>query len=180
LAPDVLVTYLADCARRAEQLRQRSDRVTLVLGCEASLFCAGFLPGYGLSERAATMTTPPWPRTFQTAFASLRETLNLVLADAVSAARERFGGPITYASGSWEPIDWRPFDLVGVDLYPDHHNADNYFQQLRSYLARGKAVAVTEFGCCTYRGAADKGGLGFTIIDPDSSPPRLDGCYEPG
>jgi hypothetical protein len=178
LAPDMLVTYLADCAGRAEQLRQRSDRVTLVLGCEASLFCSGFLPGDGLFDRLATMTTPPWPRTFQTAFASLPTTLNHVLTDAVAAARERFGGPITYASGSWEPVDWAPFDLVGVDLYRDQDNADRYRRQLQFYLRHDKPVAVTEFGCCTYRGAAGKGGLGFTIIDPDTSPPRLDGCYD--
>jgi hypothetical protein len=178
LAPDMLVTYLADCAGRAEQLRQRSDRVTLVLGCEASLFCSGFLPGDGLFERLTTMTMPPWPRTFQTAFASLPTTLNHVLTDAVAAARERFGGPITYASGSWEPVDWAPFDLVGVDLYRDQHNGDHYRQHLCSYLAHGKPLAVTEFGCCTYRGAAGKGGLGFTIINFNTSPPRLDGRYE--
>lgn len=39
-------------------------------------------------------------------------------------------------------------------------------------------VAVTEFGCCTYRGAADRGGLGWAIIDGENSPARLDGPYE--
>jgi hypothetical protein len=38
-------------------------------------------------------------------------------------------------------------------------------------------VAITEFGCCAYRGAGDRGGMGWAIIDRDSDPPRLDGGY---
>ena len=173
-----LVAYLGDCARRAEALRQRGGRVTLVLGCELSLFCSANLPGGHLWDRLATMTAPPWPSAFQHAFAALPTTLNRVLASALVAARDHFGGPITYASGSWEPVDWTPFDLVAVDLYRDRHNAADYRDQLRSYLAHGKPVAITEFGCCTYRGAADRGGLGFAILDSSGAEPRLDCVYE--
>ena len=34
-------------------------------------------------------------------------------------------------------------------------------------------MAVTEFGCCTYRGAQDRGALGWTIVDRKAQPPRL-------
>jgi hypothetical protein len=44
-------------------------------------------------------------------------------------------------------------------------------------LRHGKPVAVTEFGCCTYAGAARRGGLGWTIVDTESDPPRLAGDY---
>jgi len=54
----------------------------------------------------------------------------------------------------------------------------DYRDQLRSYLAHGKPVAITEFGCCTYRGAADRGGLGFAILDSSGAEPRLDCVYE--
>ena len=45
LQPDALPGYLAGCAREAERLRQaHAGRVVLVLGCEISLWCAGFFP----------------------------------------------------------------------------------------------------------------------------------------
>jgi hypothetical protein len=34
----------------------------LVLGCETTLFCKGFLPGDGLGGRIATMTDPAGAR----------------------------------------------------------------------------------------------------------------------
>jgi hypothetical protein len=34
-------------------------------------------------------------------------------------------------------------------------------------------VVVTEFGCCTYKGAQDRGGLGWAIVDRAAQPPRL-------
>jgi hypothetical protein len=39
-------------------------------------------------------------------------------------------------------------------------------------------VAVTEFGCCTYRGAASRGGLGWMITDDKSHPPPIPATYE--
>jgi hypothetical protein len=42
----------------------------------------------------------------------------------------------------------------------------------------GKPVAVTEFGCCTYRGAADRGGMGCMIVDDKSDTPLSLGTYE--
>ncbi len=46
LEPDEFIAFLADCGARAETLRQsgRGD-VVLVLGCELSVFCKGFVPG---------------------------------------------------------------------------------------------------------------------------------------
>jgi hypothetical protein len=37
-------------------------------------------------------------------------------------------------------------------------------------------VAVTKFGCCTYRGAGARGGTGWMIVDRASS--HVDGSYE--
>jgi hypothetical protein len=36
---------------------------------------------------------------------------------------------------------------------------------------------VTEFGCCTYRGAEEKGGYAWAIVDRSKDPPRLKGQY---
>lgn len=173
-----LIRHLADAASRAEDLNAHSPgRVVLVLGCELSLFEDGFVPGDDLAERVGFMTGA-WSSELMAAFRELPARLNSVLVEVVALARERFHGRITYASGSWEQIDWSPFDIVGVDFYRDAQNAATYRQQLRSYTAFGKPVAVTEFGCCTYRGAADRGGLGFMILDDEQLPPRLDGQYD--
>ena len=32
---------------------------------------------------------------------------------------------------------------------------------------------MTEFGCCTYAGAADRGALGWAVVDDGADPPRL-------
>ena len=57
------------------------------------------------------------------AFGGLPGQLNEFLAGVVADARRRFGGRITYASGTWEPVDWTPFDIVAVDAYRDADNA---------------------------------------------------------
>ena len=85
--------------------------------------------------------------------------LNRFLAKAVEGVRRHFHGPVTYASGTWESVDWTPFDFVSIDCYRDAMNKKVFHQNLRKYLVHGKPVVITEFGGCTYRGAEDKGAL---------------------
>lgn len=182
LEPGALPGYLARYASEAEQLRRAHEgRVVLVLGCEISLWCAGFLPGGdSVAGRIATVTDPALgskPDVME-ALASGLERARHALRDIVRAAREEFAGPVTYAAGPWETVDWELFDLVSVDLYRDSTNAAGYPEALRSYTRFGKPVAVTEFGCCTYRGAASRGGLGMMITDDKTDPPMIPGTYE--
>lgn len=73
---------------------------------------------------------------------------------------------------------WTPFDFVSFDAYRSKEVADQYRDAIRSLVARGKPVAITEFGCTTYRGAADLGGRGSMIVEWDGAIPiRLDGDY---
>jgi hypothetical protein len=60
LEPGALPGYFARCADEAERLRQAAEgRVVLMLGCEISLWCAGFLPGADSAlGRIATVTDP--------------------------------------------------------------------------------------------------------------------------
>src|SRR5579862_7575753 len=59
LDPGALPGYLARCAHEAERLRRAHEgRVVLVLGCEISLWCAGFFPGDSVLDRIATVTDP--------------------------------------------------------------------------------------------------------------------------
>src|SRR5262249_47603210 len=58
--------------------------------------------------------------------------------------------------------------------------AGHFAAGIRSLVAQGKPVAITEFGSVTYTGAADKGARGGEIVEWDKEaiiPLRLDGDY---
>jgi len=175
LTTDQLAPLFEDCADRAEHLRRAGANVVLVTGCELTLFCAGFLPGGTVYARIQGLKSHG-PRLYA-AFARLPRKLNGFLAATAEAARSRFAGPLTYASGMWEPVNWDLFDIVATDAYRDTNNAGSFRSELRKRLQHGKPLAVTEFGCCGYAGAADRGGMGWAIIDGSTGQPRLDGDY---
>ncbi len=175
MTTDELTPLFADCADRAEHLRRSGAKVVLVTGCELTLFGAGFLPGGTVYERIQGLQSHG-PRLYA-AFARLPGKLNGFLAATAESARSRFAGPLTYASGMWEPVDWSLFDIVATDAYRDANNAGTFRSELRKRLQHGKPLAVTEFGCCAYAGAADRGGMGWAIIDASTDPARLDGDY---
>ena len=107
--------------------------------------------------------------------------MNDFLGRAVPAVRERFAGKVAYASIPFERVDWEPFDFVGVDLYRSIEVADRYRDGIRTLVAQGKPVAITEVGTAPYRGAGDRGARAGEIIVWDEAtglPVRLDGVYE--
>jgi hypothetical protein len=173
MAADDLVPYFVASAQEAERLRRQAAQVVFVLGCELSLFNSGFVPGRHYLERIQTMMNPALLAGQSVSPEDLEQRFNAFLGQAVGAVRDCFAGPVTYASGPWEPVDWSRFDLVGVDLYRDAGNQDSYRKQVRAYVAHERPVVVTEFGCCTYRGAPDRGALGWAIVDRTARPPRL-------
>jgi hypothetical protein len=149
--------FVSTVARAAEQLRAEHPDVGLSLGVELTLFMRGLVPGNDWTERGAALeSTPP---------ARYNKRLNEFLAEALTTIRPLFGGQITYSSGEWEDVDWRGFDIVGVDLYRDAKNKSTYVDKVRSLHRHGKPVVITEFGCCTFRGAAELGGSGFLVMD---------------
>ncbi|MFJ2738813.1 hypothetical protein ACIO3O_04005 [Streptomyces sp. NPDC087440] len=163
LPADDLLPFLADCARRAEEIRSTGAEVVFVAGCELSAFARGFLPGDGYGERLRSMAEAD--RDWWMSLGPVQERLNAFLARVAATVREHFGGRITYASGPWESVDWTPFDVVGVDAYRAAYNTANFREEVRSHHAHGKPVAVTEFGTCAYRGAADRGGMAWQVPD---------------
>jgi hypothetical protein len=162
LTPDELDPYFTRCAQAAQQIHTRDPRTVLVLGCELTLFAKGFIPGDTLPDRITNATNP-------NAWATFHPTHHApaVLTHLATTARRHYPGRLTYAAGEWEHPDWTAFDLVSVDLYRDTSNATDYPDRVRALHTHGKPVAITEFGCCTYTGAADKGGMGWAITDPD-------------
>ncbi len=79
--------------------------------------------------------------------------VNAFLGDAVKLVRERFGGRITYAAVQLDFVDWTPFDIVSMDLYRSANVADQFAEGVRTLVAQGKPVAITEFGSSCFRGA---------------------------
>jgi hypothetical protein len=154
--------FVGDVAARAEALRRNHPAIGLSLGVELTLFLDGLVPGDDWLERGGNLQTAD-PDEYNAA-------LNAFLSHGVESIGQIFGGLLTYSSGPWEQVDWTPFDVVGVDLYRNAENRETYVDELRAYLGHGKPVIITEFGCCTFDGAADLGGEGFIeTMDGDVS-----------
>lgn len=170
LTADELIPFFAEHARCAETLRQQSSPVVFVTGCEMSLFNSGFIPGAHYVERIQTLMNPA---NLTVSPEELEQQFNAFLGRAAAEVRKHFRGSVTYASGGWESVDWSHFDLVSIDHYRDAGNQSMYREQLRPYFLHKRPVVVTEFGCCTYRGAQERGAMGWAIVDRSSQPPRL-------
>ena len=171
-----------------QMLAESADRAAaassdvLVLGCEMSLFCRGFLHGDTVYDRIALLTSGNiGGHGIEDRPGEIERSVNELLAQVSSDARRRFPGRVTYASGIWERIDWTPFDIVAVDAYRDESTEAFYPDMIDRLVTKaagfGKPFAVTEFGCCTYEGAAGRGGMGWDIADETADPPRVKGAY---
>ena len=168
LTTDELLDVLTDCAERAERLRCRGAEVVFVTGAELSLFTKGFLPGETIGDRLALLAAP---HRLRERLAEVPARINDFLGRAVPVVRGRFGGEVGYASIPFEGVDWAPFDFTGVDAYRTVEIADRYRDAIRTLVARGKPLAITEFGCATYRGAAALGARGAMIVEWDGATP---------
>lgn len=171
--PSEALNFLTQCAQAAEQLRHINPNLAFVTGVELSAFMHGFLEGNTPMQRLGVLMNPFKLIKSTLLKGSYHKNLNKFLAQATSHIRQSFKGPLTYGSGPWEEVDWQRFDFVGVDYYRDSFNQPAYLEKLHSYFRYGKPVLITEFGCCTYQGASDKGGYGWAIVDWTKSPPQL-------
>ena len=168
LTQDALLELLADCAERAERLRRSGAEVIFLTGSEVSLFTIGFFPGDTLEERLALIKDPVRVRTV---IGEVRARMKHFLRRVVEVVRARFRGRVSYASLPFEGIDWTLFDIIATDAaYRTKQNAAQYRESIRAFVAQGrslgKPVAITEFGCGAFRGAADAAGRDptFSII----------------
>lgn len=153
------LAYIGAAAGRAERLRRRwPDRLVFSVATEVTMFVRGIVPGRTLRGRVANM------RSAVRADRHARP-LREFLACAARNARAAFGGPLTYASLPFEPVDWSLFDIVGIDHYRDSRSNSRYVDTVRRLSNHGKPVVVTEFGMRTYRGADSDGRLGTGITD---------------
>ncbi len=181
LTTDEMVSLFADCAERAERLRRRSAEIVFVVGAELSLMDKGFLPGDTVTDRLALLLNPTDRDRLREQVGELSARVNEFLGDAVAGVRAQFGGKITYAAIPLERIDWGPFDIVSVDLYRSAEVADQFSEGVRTLVAQGKPVAITEFGTAAFRGAGDLGARFMEIAEFDAAtgaPIRLNAEYQ--
>jgi hypothetical protein len=177
-SPQDTLDYLAEAAKRSEELRQhRPGQVIFSVGSELTLFMRGILEGDTFLER---LRHPSFAEQIRSG--AHNAPLDAFLAKANDAVRQVFKGSVTYASVPLETVDWGRFDVVAVDLYRDARIRDHFGDLLRRFFAHDRPVVISEFGCCTYRGAADAGGMGWAIVDLDvaelgTRPPQLNGEY---
>jgi len=170
--------YILQGAEAAEKLRKQYPNIIYVTGCELTMFTASFVKGETGMERIGNIFSPfsmvknllGIPRTYN-------KRLNGFLSKAVTEIRKRFKGQITYASGTWEKVDWNLFDMIGIDHYLSAFNKAIYAKEIQKYKQISKPLLITEFGCCAYKGAEDKGAMGWAIVDWDKGKPELKGDY---
>jgi hypothetical protein len=177
-----LLELLADCADRAERLRKRGAEIIFLTGSELSLMTAGIIPGDTLVDRAASLAEPQRLRPL---IPEIRARTNELLGKAVEVVRARFGGKLSYASVPLDGVDWGPFDIISTDAgYRTAAMAARFREDIRAFVAQGRAqgkpVAITEFGCAAFRGAADNSDRGLSDViqwDDNARPLRLKSEY---
>lgn len=178
LTTDEMLSLFADCAERAERLRQRGAEVVFVTGAELSLMNKGFLPGDSTEDRVALLGQPDLLRRH---IGEVGARVNDFLGKAVALVRERFGGKVTYASVPLERVDWTPFDIASMDVYRSAETADGFAESVPALVASLQLpLAITEFGSASYQGAGEAGARGLEIVEQDGTtrvPVRLDGTY---
>lgn len=161
--------YVAAAAVTAEELRNEGVDVVFVVGCELTIFTDGIYPGSSWAERGmflAAQAGGHGPSAAPPSEGPLHEgaiRLNAALRSLVERTRAVFSGPVTYSAGTWEPVDWSVFDLVGMDYYRRGESEEEYVAGLDSHR-HDKPLAVLEVGCCAYEGAAVKGDAGFAVL----------------
>jgi len=164
---------LRKVAVEAERLRRRYDQeVILVIGCEFMLFTPGIVPGATFFERVEYLTKGEFD------MAELQRKFRAFTARMVKVARSNFKGRITYGAASdLERVDWSLFDLVGLDYYSYHADRAGHTQELAPFRRWGKPILILEFGCCTFTGAAELGGMGWDIVDYSGDVPVIPPQY---
>jgi hypothetical protein len=156
-----ILEHMAECGRFAERLRRQGASVDFSVGCEFWLFVPGIVPGETALERVRNMLDGKVDPV------AMQRRLDRFTAKAAALGRSVFHGDLSYAAAQDDKVDWRLFDIVGIDYYSYFRHHSDYMRELRRYRRWGKPLAITEFGTCTYVGAPEAGGMGWDVVDYD-------------
>jgi hypothetical protein len=164
-----ILDHLAECGRFAERLRRQGAGVHLSVGCEFVLFVPGIVPGATAEERIANLLSGNFDPV------QMMRRLRRFTARAAAVGRSVFHGRLTYAAAQDEEVDWNLFDIVGLDYYSFYRRRSDHVRELRKHTRFGKPLAIMEFGCCTFEGAPEQGGMGWDVVDYTKEPPEIKG-----
>ncbi|MEU9655772.1 abortive phage infection protein [Streptomyces chartreusis] len=167
-----ILDSIAECGRFAERLRRQGASVDFSVGCEFWLFVPGIIPGETVLERVENLQKG------NVDMARMQRRLARFTAKAAAVGRSVFHGRLSYAAAQdeeFEPVDWNPFDIIGIDYYSYFRDRSDYARELRRYLRWGKPLAITEFGTCAYVGAPETAGMGWNIVDYTKEPNEIKG-----
>jgi hypothetical protein len=162
-----MLDQLDEVSTIGQRLIDQGGDVTLNVGCELSIFAPGIISGDTYQDRIAALEG------FNGDFSEANRCLDAFLEILRSRAAPRFSGRITYAAAPWESPDWSRFNIIGLDHYRMALNQESYVDILRQHVGSGKPVVITEFGCCAYGGADQRGPSGYDIIDWSGGRPRI-------
>ncbi|KOV56191.1 hypothetical protein [Streptomyces sp. MMG1121] len=164
-----ILEHLAETGRFAERLRRQGAAVDLSVGCEFWLFVPGIIPGDDVFERIRNLLDGKADPV------ATQRRLDRFTAKAAALGRSVFHGRLSYAAAQDARVDWRLFDIVGIDYYSCFPHRDDYVRELRRFQRWGRPVAITEFGTCAYVGAPRTGGMGWDVVDRDKDPEEIKG-----
>jgi hypothetical protein len=164
-----ILEHLAETGRFAERLRRQGAGVHLSVGCEFWLFVPGIVPGDNAVERIENLVKGNFDPVL------MARRLSRFTAKAAAVGRSVFRGKLTYAGAQDDDVDWGLFDLVGIDYYSYFRSRAEYVRDLDRFRRFGKPVAIMEFGCCTFEGAPEAGGMGWDVVDYTKEPPEIKG-----
>ncbi|MER6454224.1 abortive phage infection protein [Streptomyces sp900105245] len=164
-----ILEHLAETGRFAERLRRQGAVVDLSVGCEFGLFVPGIVPGDTVLERVRNLLDGKVDPVV------MQRRLDRFTAKAAAVGRSVFRGRLSYAAAQDDRVDWRLFDVVGIDYYSYFADKAHYVRELKRYLRFGKPLAITEFGTCAYVGAPETAGMGWDVVDHDKHPEEIKG-----
>ncbi len=167
--PREILDHLAETGKHAERLRRQGVRVHLSVGCEFVLFVPGIVPGDDAVERVRNLLSGNYDPE------RMARRLTAFIARAAKVGRSVFNGPMTYGAAEDDEVDWRLFDIVSVNYYSYFARRADHVRALTKYRRWRKPVMISEFGTCTYRGAPEKGGMGWDVVDYDKPEPEIIG-----
>jgi len=167
--PREILEHLAETGRHAERLRRQGVRVHLSVGCEFVLFVPGIVPGDNALERIKNLTSGNFDPE------KMMRRLSAFTAQAAKVGRSVFGGRLTYGAAEGDEVDWGLFDLVSVNYYSSFPRRADHVRELTKYRRWRKPVVISEFGTCTYRGAPERGGMGWDVVDYTKPRPEIIG-----
>jgi hypothetical protein len=81
------------------------------VGAEFVLFVPGIVPGANALERVHNLPTGRFDAE------RMQRRLTAFIADTARIGRSAFAGRLSYAAAEDDLVDWRLFDVVGIDYY---------------------------------------------------------------